>query len=107
MSSMYPSSGGASARPCMRCGTPLTVNETQCPRCGTLNQLPQGQQFGAFQQGAQGGGSGPSGPLWGGQQASQYQQNGNGLWSDNQDASASTWGSRGQAGGGWNQNNLF
>ncbi|HEX7733247.1 MAG TPA: hypothetical protein VF458_00235 [Ktedonobacteraceae bacterium] len=109
MSSMYPSFGGAPARPCMRCGTPLTINETQCSRCGMFNPLPQGQQFGGIQQGAQGGGPGPSGPLWGGQaqQASQYQQNGNGAWSGNQDASASAWGSKGQAGGGWQQNNLF
>ena len=106
MSSMYPSFGGAPARPCARCGTPLTINETQCSRCGMFNPLPQGQQFGASQQGAQGG---PSGPLWGGQaqQASQYQQAGNGAWSNNPNASASTWGSSGQAGGGWQQNNLF
>lgn len=105
MSSMYPSFGGAPARPCMRCGTPLTINETQCSRCGMFNPLPQGQS-GNLQQGAQGG---PSGPLWGGQgpQGSQYQQAGNGAWSGNQDASASAWGSRGQAGGGWQQNNLF
>ncbi len=108
MSSMYPSFGGAPARPCMRCGTPLTINETQCSRCGTVNPLPQGQQFGTFQQGAQGGGPDTSGSLWGAQaqQASQYQQSGNGAWSGNQDASASTWGSRGQA-GGWQQNNQF
>ena len=109
MSSMYPSFGGAPARPCARCGAPLTINETQCSRCGTYNPLPQqGQQFGSFQQGAQGGGPGPSGPLWGGQapQGSQYQQSGNGAWSGNQDASASAWGSRGQA-GGWQQNNAF
>jgi hypothetical protein len=110
MSSMYPSFGGAPARPCARCGIPLTINETQCSRCGTYNPLPQqGQQFGAFQQGAQGGGPGPSGPLWGGQspQGSQNQQPGNGAWPGNQDAPAPAWGSRGQAGGGWQQNNGF
>lgn len=100
MSSMYPSFGEAPARPCARCGTPLASNETQCSRCGTYNPLPQGQQFGMFQQGAQGGGPGASGPLWGGQ----AQQSGNGAWPGNQDASASAWGSRGQAGGGWPQN---
>ena len=114
MSSMYPSFGGAPSRPCTRCGTPLTINETQCSRCGTYNPLPQGQQFGMFPQGAQGGGPvGPSGPLWGGQQppSPPYQQPGNGGWPGpgNQDASAPAWGSGGgqQAGGGWQQNNLF
>src|SRR5258707_422246 len=110
MSSMYPSFGGTPARPCMRCGTPLATNETQCSRCGTYNALPQGQQFGMSQQGAQGGGAGTSGPLWGAQpqqgQGSQYQQTGNGAWPGAQDASASAWGTRGQA-GGWQQNNTF
>ncbi len=109
MSSMYPSFGGAPARPCMRCGTPLTINETQCSRCGLVNPPPQGQQFGAFQPGAQGMGPGPSGPLWGGQPAPPYQQGGNGgVGFGNQDASSSAWGPGpgGQA-GGWNQNNSF
>lgn len=110
MSSMYPSFSGAPARPCARCGTPLAGNETQCARCGMYNPLPPGQQAGLFQQGAQGGGPGPSGSLWGGQgpQASQSQLSGNnGAWSGNQDASASAWGSRGQAGGWPQSNNLF
>lgn len=42
MSSMYPF-GGAAARPCMRCGAPLALNESQCARCGTYNPLPQSQ----------------------------------------------------------------
>lgn len=99
MSSMYPSSGGATARPCARCGAPLAPNESQCSRCGTYNPLPQGQQFGLFQQGAQGGRPVTSGLSWGTQapQTSQGPQAGNGN---------GAWGSTGQA-GGWPQNNLF
>src|SRR5579883_941188 len=108
MSSMYPF-GGAAARPCIRCGTPLAMNESQCSRCGTYNplpqlpyppnlqnaqgEMPQGQQFGAFQQG--------SGPLWGTQ--AQFQQPGN---SARPGASGNAWGSPGQA-NGWSQNSLF
>ncbi|HVU70552.1 MAG TPA: hypothetical protein VHD63_25730, partial [Ktedonobacteraceae bacterium] len=117
MSSMYPSFGGAPARPCIRCGTPLTGSETQCSRCGTYNAPPQGQPFGMFpQQGAQGaggtgnqgGGPNPSGQLWGGGQGQPVSPFQNGAWPGNQDASASAWGAGGQ-GNGWqpNQNNLF
>jgi len=97
MSSMYPF-GGAAARSCMRCGTPLAMNESQCSRCGTYNPPPQGQQFGAFQQSS---GQGTSGPLWGAQ--SQFQQPGTGTWPG---ASGNAWGSPGQA-DGWPQNSLF
>ncbi len=106
MSSMYPF-GGAMTRPCMRCGTPLAPNESQCTRCGTYNPLPQGQQFGMPQQGAQG----TSGPSWGTQppQSSQFPQAGNGAWpgvSGNLGAPSPTWGPTEQA-GAWSQNNLF
>lgn len=111
MSSMYPSFGGAAARPCMRCGAPLALNESQCSRCGTYNPLPQGQQLGLFQQGAQGSGQGTSGPSWGAQspQAPQFPQGGGGAWpggSGTQGPSASAWGPAGQE-GAWPQNNLF
>ena len=113
MSSMYPF-GGAAARSCMRCGTPLAMNESQCSRCGTYNpppqfqypqnlhnaqgEMPQGQQFSTLQQGS---GQGTSGPLWGAQ--SQFQQTGNSAWPG---ASGNAWGSPGQA-DGWPQNSLF
>ncbi len=111
MSSMYPSFGGAPSRPCMRCGLSLAMNETQCSRCGTYNPLPQGQQFGMFQQGgAQGGTPGQGvagGSAWGQpQQAApnQPQAPNNGMWPGNKGASAPAWGAGGQ-GGGWQQNN--
>lgn len=107
MSSMYPSFGGAAVRTCMRCGSPLAPNESQCSRCGTYNALPQGQQFGMFQQGAQGGGPGTAGLSWGNQSPqSQFPQTGNGAWPGATDTSTSAWGSTGQA-GGWPQNSLF
>lgn len=104
MSSMYPSFGGAAARPCMRCGAPLALNESQCSRCGMLHPLPQGQQSGMFQQGQQARSLGPS---WGAQppQAPQFPQNGGGRWPDNAGSSVSR-GLTGQA-GGWSQNTQF
>lgn len=103
MSSMYPSFGGA-ARPCMRCGAPLAINQGQCSRCGAYNPLPQGQQFGTFQQGQQGTSSDLS---WGGQpsQESQFPQAGGGAWPGTAESS-SAWGSTGQA-GSRPQNTLF
>jgi hypothetical protein len=113
MSSMYPSFGGAAARPCVRCGAPLAPNESQCSRCGTYNPLPQGQQLGMFQQGAQGSGQGASGPSWGASspQAPQFPQGGGGAWPGGTGTgapgpSASAWGPAGQQ-GGWSQNSLF
>src|SRR6266567_692372 len=98
--SSYPPFGGA-ARPCMRCGAPLSVQQSQCPRCGTINPPPQGQQGSGFQQGQnsgrpmqnqgwgnQGQSFGNSGPLG----SPQYGNSGdgwgaqtqNGAWSQNQ-----------------------
>lgn len=107
MSSMYPSFGGAAARPCMRCGAPLALNVSQCSRCGMLHPLPQGQQPGMFQQGQQARSAGPS---WGVQppqppQAPQFPQNGSSGWPNNAGSSISQ-GLAGQA-GGWSQNTLF
>lgn len=105
MSSMYPF-GGAAARLCMRCGAPLGAKESQCSRCGTYNPLPQGQQFGMSQQGAQG----ASGPGWGMQapQAPQFPQAGNAGWPGAMEPSGPGWGSTAQAGGAWpQQNNPF
>jgi 3-keto-disaccharide hydrolase len=104
MSSMYPSFGGAAARPCIRCGAPLALNVSQCSRCGMLNPLPQGQQPGTFQQGQPARSLGPS---WGMQppQSPPFPQNGGGVQPDN--AGSSSWGPpMGQA-GGWPQNTLF
>lgn len=109
MSSMYPSFGGMPGRSCMSCGTPLTTNETQCSRCGTYNPLPQGQQFGMSPQRAQGDGPGPSGSLWTGQPPQNFQNQAarNGTWPASNNGPVAGWGSQGQAGGGWQQNNLF
>jgi hypothetical protein len=100
MSSMYPSSGGVTARPCMRCGAPLASNESQCSRCGLYNPLPQqGRQFGMLHQGN---GSGSAEPSWGSQVAQTpplFPPAGNG-------GSAASLGPTGQ-GGGWSQNKLF
>ncbi|HEU5378417.1 MAG TPA: family 16 glycoside hydrolase [Ktedonobacteraceae bacterium] len=98
MSSMYPSFGGTTTRPCMRCGASLALNESQCSRCGLLNPPPQGQQFGGFQQGQQAGFPGQS---WG----AQSPQTGNGGWSDAA-GSSGAWGSTGQA-SSRPQNTLF
>ncbi|MEO7021149.1 MAG: family 16 glycoside hydrolase [Ktedonobacteraceae bacterium] len=105
MSSMYSSFGGAAARPCMRCGAPLALTESQCSRCGTLNPLPQGQQPGMFQQGQQARSSAPS---WGPQspQSPQFPQNGSGAWPD-ANGSSSSWGSTAGQAGGWPQNTQF
>jgi hypothetical protein len=48
MSSMYPNSGGVAARPCMRCGTMIVFNQSQCPQCGMYNPVPQQPPFGQF-----------------------------------------------------------
>src|SRR5690242_4301936 len=104
MSSMYPSFGGAAARPCIRCGSPLGPNETQCSRCGTYNPQPQqGQQSGTLQQFQQGNTSG----TWGTQiaQTPQTPQNGNISWNEPA-GPAPGWGTTEQA-GGWPQNSLF
>jgi len=64
MASMYPNAGGAAARPCMRCGTMIVFNQSQCPQCGMYNPLPLQPQFG--QHNAMPGGNGqipPSSPM--------------------------------------------
>src|SRR3954466_16071680 len=43
MSSMYPTFGGTSTRPCTSCGSPLNNNQARCSQCGIYNPLPQGQ----------------------------------------------------------------
>jgi hypothetical protein len=107
MSSSYPFSG-AMTRPCMRCGAPLALKESQCSRCGAYKPPPQGQPFGMPQQAA-------SGPLWGAQppQSPQIPMPGNGAWSNpsgSLGASAPSWGSMEQA-SSWSQpqpqNSLF
>ena len=102
MSSMYPSFGGAAARPCMRCGAPLAPGESQCSRCGTLNPLPQGQQPGMFQQGQQRRSPGLS---WDAPPPQSPRFPANGGWSE-PTGSPGGWGSTEQT-GGWQQNNLF
>lgn len=88
MSSMYPF-GGTATRPCMRCGTPLALNEGLCSRCGAYNPPAQGQ-VGAMQPVP---GQGTAGLSWGAQ--SQFQQ-----------AGRDAWGATGGT-GGWPQNSLF
>ena len=39
MSSSYPSFGNAPARPCQRCGRPLSPNEVYCGNCGQYNAI--------------------------------------------------------------------
>lgn len=103
MSSLYPPFGGATARPCIRCGAPLSPNELQCSRCGMYNPYPQqGSQPGTFQQGSNSGGA------WGAQvaQVPQTPQNGNATWNGSM-GSAPGWGATSGQAGGWSQNNLF
>lgn len=88
MSSMYPF-GGTATRPCMRCGTPLALNEGLCSRCGAYNPPAQGQ-VGAMQQVP---GQGTSGLSFGA--PSQFQQAGRDAW----ESPGGT--------GGWPHNNLF
>ena len=41
MSSNYPPFGNAPARPCQRCGNPLSPNEARCANCGLMNTPSQ------------------------------------------------------------------